>query len=149
MAISRAVNQQSSQRTSALQSKRSSAQIITYDRTDQSGAKESRYQLIEIRDPNRVQELKRQMGIRAVVVKWREIYLFDNIRIHLDEVTGLGTFLEFEAVLGGESDKATGYAQVAYLQNVFGLEPADLIGGSYADLLLQKTSRRFGSSVET
>jgi len=34
------------------------------------------------------------------VSKRREIYLWHNVRIHLDAVTGLGSFVEFEAVLG-------------------------------------------------
>jgi adenylate cyclase class IV len=42
----------------------------------------------------------------------REIYLYHNVRIHLDEVEDLGTFLEFEAVLGPNVDDALGRAQV-------------------------------------
>ena len=41
------------------------------------------------------------LGVRRVVDKRREIFLADNVRIHLDDVAGLGTFLEFEAVLDG------------------------------------------------
>jgi len=119
-----------------------SVQLISYDRTDQVDAKESYYQLVEISDPERVRELKSQMGIRAVVVKRREVYLYHNVRIHLDEVSKLGMFLEFEAVLGGDVDEAAGRAQVALLQDKFGLASADLLEGSYVDLLLQKYNGR-------
>jgi adenylate cyclase, class 2 len=114
---------------------RTCAQLISYDRADQSDAKESHYQLVEIRDPARVRELKAQMGIRGVVVKRREIFLYENARIHLDEVTGLGTFLEFEAVLSGDVDEDVGREQVNYLEKEFGISPADLVSCSYADLL--------------
>jgi adenylate cyclase class IV len=48
----------------------------------------------------------------------------------------LGTFLEFEAVLGPGVDDALGRAQVAELMARFGLSPSDLISGSYADTVL-------------
>jgi adenylate cyclase, class 2 len=123
---------------SELQPQRSTAQLISYDRADEADAKESHYQIVEIRDPERVRELKLQMGIRAVVVKQREIFLQDNVRIHLDEVSGLGTFLEFEAVLGCGKNAATGRAQVTRLQEEFGIEPEALIANSYVDLLSAK-----------
>jgi adenylate cyclase class IV len=37
------------------------------------------------------------------VSKRREIYLWHNVRIHPDAVTGLGSFVEFEAVFGRAS----------------------------------------------
>ena len=121
-----------------LQPRRSIAQLISYDRADETEAKESHYQIVEIRDPGRVRELKWQMGIRAVVVKQREIFLQDNVRIHLDDVSGLGAFLEFEAVLGRGKNAATGRAQVTRLQEEFGIEPDALIANSYVDLLSAK-----------
>jgi adenylate cyclase, class 2 len=130
------------QQQDATRPKHVSIQLISYDRADQVDAKESYYQLVEISDPERVRELKSQMGIRAVVAKRREIYLYHNVRMHLDEVCNLGTFLEFEAVLGGDIDETAGRAQVALLQNKFGLAEADLVEGSYVDLLLQKYNGR-------
>ena len=49
------------------------------------------------------------LGIRTVVRKQRTVYLHKNVRIHLDAVDGLGTFLEFEAVMpDGAPDQASG-----------------------------------------
>jgi adenylate cyclase, class 2 len=121
--------------------KRMLTQLISYDREDDADAKESHYQLVDIRDPARVRELKSQMGTRAVVFKRREVFLYHNVRIHLDEVTDLGTFLEFEAVLGGDVDVADGRAQVALLRHKFGIVEDDLVEGSYVDLLLEKVDR--------
>jgi predicted adenylyl cyclase CyaB len=117
---------------------RAVAQLISYDRADQTEAKPSHYQIVDISDPARVRQLKLQMGVHVIVVKRREIFLYHNVRIHLDEVSGLGTFVEFEAVLGANMDEAGGRAQVAKLQKEFGLQPADLIATSYADMLAAK-----------
>ena len=38
--------------------------------------------------------LAEALGVRSVVRKRREIYLYHNVRIHLDEVCDLGRFLE-------------------------------------------------------
>jgi adenylate cyclase class IV len=129
---------QSATHAAAPQAQRVSTQLISYDRADQTDAKESFYQLVDISDPARVRQLKLQMGIRAVVVKRREIFLHHNVRIHLDEVSGLGTFLEFEAVLGGKIDEPAGRDQVAQLQKEFGIERAELLSSSYVDMLSAK-----------
>jgi adenylate cyclase, class 2 len=112
--------------------------LISYDRPDELDAKQSNYQIVEIGDPARADALKREMGIRVIVAKRREIFLQHNVRIHLDEVSGLGTFLEFEAVLGPRVDAATGHNQVAQLQTEFGIQRADLLAASYSDLLSAK-----------
>jgi predicted adenylyl cyclase CyaB len=113
------------------------AQLVAYRRANRQDAKQSDYHLIEVADTGRLKAvLADVLGIRVVVDKRREIFLHDNVRIHLDEVSNLGTFLEFEAVLGGGIDAEAGQAQVAQLQTAFGISPVDLLSGSYADLLL-------------
>ena len=59
----------------------------------------------------------------------------DHVRIHLDEVAGLGSFVEFEAVLGPEDDETTAHARLEYLGRTLQLNPSDHRGKSYADLL--------------
>jgi predicted adenylyl cyclase CyaB len=73
------------------------------------------------------------LGVRRVVDKRREVFLADNVRIHLDDVVGLGAFLEFEAVLDERHDDAAGLAQVERLMEAFGITKADLLEGSYGD----------------
>jgi predicted adenylyl cyclase CyaB len=82
--------------------------------------------------------LAEALGIAVIVDKRREILLFHNVRIHLDDVAGLGTFLEFEAVLSGDIDPARGEAQIDFLRNEFGIAAEDLLAVSYAELLLQR-----------
>jgi adenylate cyclase len=117
----------------------SRAQLVWYARSDRPDAKASDYRLVSVADPEPLkQALAAAWGTLIVVEKRREIYLYRNVRIHLDEVSGLGEFIEFEAVLGGGVDEAAGRAQVAWLQDEFRIAPADLLDGSYSDLLHKK-----------
>ncbi len=75
------------------------------------------------------------MGVVNMVRKRREIYLWHNVRIHLDDVEGLGQFLEFEAVLSAEIDDAAGRRQLETLMAQFNIRPEDLLAGSYTDMI--------------
>lgn len=111
------------------------AELIWYDRPDQAEPKPCRYFRIPVPDPAAVkQALEAALGILVVVAKHREIYLADNVRIHLDRVVQWGTFLEFEAVLDPETSVEQGRQQVERLRQRFGISPVDLLTGSYADL---------------
>jgi adenylate cyclase, class 2 len=115
------------------------AQLVWYSRPDEAGAKASDYLLVDVPDPARLkQALAGALGVQVVVSKRREIYLHRNVRIHLDEVAGLGTFLEFEAVLDPSIDDSAGRAQVQALEAEFGVAPSDILAESYSDLLLQR-----------
>ena len=50
------------------------------------------------------------------VEKRRRLLMWDTVRIHLDEVTGLGSFLELEAVAAAGSDLARERTQVEHLR---------------------------------
>jgi predicted adenylyl cyclase CyaB len=69
-----------------------------------------------------------------VIEKQREIFLYENVRIHLDTVESLGTFLEFEAVIGPDDDVMSGKAKVDFLCKKFGIADDDLLPNSYVDL---------------
>jgi predicted adenylyl cyclase CyaB len=122
------------------------AQLIAYERPDRPDAKASNYQLLEIAagDAGRAlsELLQSALGVLVVVDKSREIFLHKNVRIHLDQVTGLGDFLEFEAVVGGTIDDATAGSQVAWLSEQFGLAAQDLMNGSYSDMLWARARGR-------
>ena len=112
-----------------------SAQLVWYARPDEPGSKASDYLLVPISDPEALKAaLTAALGVRCIVEKRREVFLYHNVRIHLDEVKGLGSFLEFEAVLGPEVDDAAGYGQLAELIEEFSLDSGDMLPGSYADM---------------
>ena len=117
----------------------SRAQLVWYARSDRPDAKASDYRLVTVAEPELLkQALAEAWGTLVVVEKRREIYFYHNVRIHLDEVAGWGEFLEFEAVLGSGIDEQAGKAQVAWLQNEFQIAAADLLEGSYSDLLQKR-----------
>ena len=72
-------------------------------------------------------------GVRAEVVKRRRLLLWETVRIHLDEVEGLGTFLELEAVADAGSDLTRERRQVAQLRAALEIRDEALREGSYAD----------------
>ncbi|HVY95749.1 MAG TPA: class IV adenylate cyclase [Solirubrobacterales bacterium] len=112
----------------------SPAQLISYRRPDAAEARSSRFRLVPVADPGGLrQALSETLGVRAVVAKRRHLYLWEGVRIHLDEVEGLGTFVEFEApVRDGAGDGA--WALVERLRAAFAIAAADLVAESYVDL---------------
>jgi len=112
------------------------AQLVWYVRPSDPQPKASDYHLVPVLQPETLAAaLRAAMGVVNVVRKRREIYLWHNVRIHLDDVDGLGQFLEFEAVLSPEVDEATGRRQLENLIAQFGVRPGDLLAGSYTDLI--------------
>jgi len=113
------------------------AQLIGYMRPDEPGAKASDYRIVELVDADAIRAvLTETLGILVVVVKQREVFLHHNVRIHLDAVERLGSFLEFEAVLADGVDAEAGCQQVGWLRKQFNIADADLVKNSYSDMLL-------------
>ncbi|MBK9570243.1 MAG: class IV adenylate cyclase [Chitinophagaceae bacterium] len=72
--------------------------LIYYERTNQAGPKNSHFNLIAIEDAKGLKEaLTKSIGIKVVVRKKREIYHIANVKFHIDDVPGLGSFVEIEA----------------------------------------------------
>ncbi len=74
-------------------------------------------------------------GIRGVVRKTRYLYLVGQTRVHLDDVEGLGQFMELEVVLREGQSDAEGQAIAEELMTRLGVERGDLLEGAYMDLL--------------
>lgn len=112
------------------------AQLIYYTRPDQDGPKRSDYHITRSTDP---QNLKRVLelayGIRGMVRKTRYLYLAGQTRIHVDDVEGLGQFMELEVVMEEGQSDAEGQKIAEELMSALGVEGADLIDGAYMDLL--------------
>jgi predicted adenylyl cyclase CyaB len=112
------------------------AVLIWYARPSDPRPKASDYYLVPAAEPESLlATLRAAVGIVNVVRKRREIYLWQNVRIHLDDVEGLGQFLEFEAVLSPEIDETAGRRQLETLTAEFNIRPADLLAGSYTDMI--------------
>jgi adenylate cyclase, class 2 len=110
--------------------------LIFYDRPDVNEAKLSDYQLVYCEQGTEMQAvLEKALGSSGIVKKQRTIYLWQNIRIHLDKVEKLGEFIEFEAVLNETSDMTFENNQLAELVSKLGIDASNAISGAYVDLL--------------
>lgn len=112
------------------------AVLIGYERPDRADVRESRYHLVYIPDPMALKAaLAAALGVRGVVRKRRSILIWQNVRIHLDQVDELGCFVEFEAVLGPCGDEPTSRGRLAQLTEALGIADDDRVAAAYADLL--------------
>ena len=116
------------------------AQLVYYERPDQDGPKRSTYQIYETGNPEGLlTALSLALGVRGVVRKTRYLYLAGQTRIHLDDVEGLGQFMELEVVLRDGQTDAEGKAIAEELMTRLGVRQEDLLEGAYMDLLEQRT----------
>ncbi len=112
------------------------AQLIAYERADDRGTKESSYRIVPVADAAEMKAaLAATLGIRVEVRKERSLYLWRGVRIHLDEVDGLGSFIEFEGVATAEHNSDAFEPLLADLRRHLGIEDADLLAVSYSDLV--------------
>jgi predicted adenylyl cyclase CyaB len=111
-------------------------QLVYYRRPDVTGPKHSEYRIFETKDPVGLKSiLSEAYGVRGVVSKIRYLYLVGQTRIHLDDVEGLGKFMELEVVLRSDQTDGEGQAIAEDLMHKLGIQPEDLIDGAYMDMM--------------
>jgi len=113
------------------------AWLIPYIREDSPIARSSNYALLQINDDlkNTMEILKNMFGIGAVVQKSRKIYMHENVRIHLDTVDNLGTFIELEGVVSTDNDRSASKQKVERLMKLLDIKQEDLLRHAYVDML--------------
>ncbi|MBD0328344.1 MAG: class IV adenylate cyclase [Pyrinomonadaceae bacterium] len=116
--------------------------LIFYQRSNVAGTKQSDVILYRHKaDAALKQLLVQSLGIKVVVDKRRRIYFIDNVKFHFDDVEGLGTFVEVEAI---DKDGSIGpeklTEQCQRYQALLGVQEDDIMAESYSDLLLAKKS---------
>ncbi len=124
--------------------------LIFYAREDTQGPKRSDVILYGTRPSSDLKALlTAALGTLVAVEKRREIYFvavaglgldgIENVKIHLDSVDGLGSFVEIEAIdLDGTIGPERLRAQCEYLIDRLGIRAADLLADSYSDLILAR-----------
>ncbi|MEW6654227.1 MAG: class IV adenylate cyclase, partial [Bacteroidota bacterium] len=98
--------------------------LIKYLR-EEKGKRWSNYELLELRGRNPEKYLESILKIEAVVEKKRKLYLYDNTRVHLDQVKELGQFLELETLLTDGKMEAT--KRFNYIKRMLGIENVEQI----------------------
>lgn len=113
--------------------------LIYYEREDKPGIKESNVILSKTTQDKAIKQiLEKVLGVLVVVDKTREIYWIDNVKFHIDNVVGLGSFVEIEAI---DKDLNIGKEklneQCSFYLNLFEIPQEDMISCSYSDLLAE------------
>ena len=112
-------------------------ELIFYLRAHEAGLRSSSYWRAHASDPAALRDLLTAAhGVLGVVAKRRRLYLHHSVRIHLDDVEGLGSFIELESVLAvaGRESPAEARALVEVV-GALGLAGRETIAGGYLELL--------------
>jgi predicted adenylyl cyclase CyaB len=116
-----------------------SGELIYYRRLDTEEPTESEFQKAPTGDPGAMASTMRAaLGEIGVVRKHRTLYLIGQTRIHLDEVEGLGDWLELEVVLEDGQTAEDGAGVARDLMVMLSIVEDDLEARAYFDLLTTK-----------
>ncbi|KAG4067317.1 hypothetical protein HA402_000308 [Bradysia odoriphaga] len=114
------------------------SQLIQYQRPDVEGPKLSQFTILQTDEPEKLcQMLTACIGIKGEVVKTRHLFIYNQTRIHLDDVKNLGTFLEFEVCLQPEQTIEYGTEIANEMMKIFDIRKDDMIQGAYLDELIK------------
>jgi predicted adenylyl cyclase CyaB len=114
-------------------------ELIRYERTNAADARRSDYLIARTTDPQALLDILTATLCRTgVVKKIRTLYIVGQTRIHLDQVEGLGDFLELEVVLQSGQSDADGKRIAAALLSEFGIEQPQMLAEAYVDLLARR-----------
>ena len=112
------------------------AELIRYDRPDTPHPALSSYDRVPVAEPAATDALLRTaLGLRAEVSKRRTVYWVGRTRVHLDQVEGLGSFIELEVVLGDAEAEAAGHDEAERLLAALEISTEALLAQAYVDLL--------------
>ena len=115
------------------------AELISYRRDDTVQARASDFFVCPIADPSRLRAtLAHALLTTGSVRKRRHLFLYRHTRIHLDDVEGLGTFVELETVVTEQSNDEA-HAELRHVATALGLKPEDAVPHPYVELLRRRT----------
>jgi|HubBroStandDraft_2_1064218.scaffolds.fasta_scaffold528320_2 predicted adenylyl cyclase CyaB len=115
-------------------------ELIRYQRKDAAEVRTSEYLLARTNDPQALREiLTATLGTAGVVRKTRLLYLVGQTRVHIDQVEGLGDFLELEVVMRPEQSDQEGKQIAEGLLSELGIGKSELLAMAYVDMLKTTT----------
>ena len=93
---------------------------------------------VGVDDPVRMTEVLRSIGFRevATVVKNRRFLRIDETTISMDDVKGVGSFIEFEVIATGKEEMVRARERLLSLVRELGFSPEDSVRESYLELYL-------------
>jgi len=112
------------------------AELIWYSRENSIAFRASDYIVTPIPDaPTALAALTAALSVRGVVRKRRELWMLANIRIHLDQVEQLGSFIELEAVISTNHSPAVSRRRLDVLVDALEIAKTDQLATSYGELI--------------
>lgn len=115
-------------------SDRVTADLIAYRRSGERDVGECTFSVLPVDDADSWRAaLSDVLGVVVDVHKTREVWCWETTEVHLDDVTGLGLFVELETGADGDEHAADAHRQRA---TALGVDHGSAVGGSYSDLLL-------------
>ncbi|KAK2579028.1 hypothetical protein KPH14_002822 [Odynerus spinipes] len=116
-------------------------ELIYYERTNMTGPKLCNYQITKI-SAETCGDLKNTLslcyGTHGIVEKIRHLFMIDQTRVHIDDVNGLGSFMELEVVLNDNQDISMGEQIAQDIMTQLGIHRESLVPEAYVDLLNKK-----------
>jgi predicted adenylyl cyclase CyaB len=117
-------------------------ELIRYERPDTTQARISSYAIARTSDPQSLLDiLSATLGVIGTVRKRRTLYLIGQTRVHLDEVEGLGNFLELEVVLRPGQRDSEAIEIANHLMQRFGIDKKHLVSKAYVDSLARQVAQ--------
>lgn len=111
-------------------------ELILYHRPDVSGPKTSMYVISRTSEPGTMREiLTAVLGVTGRVRKHRRLYQCGSTRIHIDDVEGLGNFVELEVVLDDSDSVEAGQRIAEEMMKQLDVKERDLLTGAYVDMI--------------
>ena len=119
------------------------AELIFYERDEHGADRASDYEVAHSTEPEALRGLlAASLGVMATVRKRRTLLVLDGTRVHLDNVEGLGAFMEIEVPVQDGDERARG--RIDWLLGELGLGWDECIRASYLDLTIE-SGQRMGS----
>lgn len=109
-------------------------EYIFYDRKDRPGPHLCRVSVYD-EARARLRFGREDPPVWRVVVKERRAFMRGNVRVHLDEVEGLGPFCELEAFVSPAHNVARCHQRLGELRATLGPTLGEPVTGSYAHML--------------
>ena len=124
-------------------------ELVYYRRDNTRGPRISSYFREPLNDPiAKNAELSRRFGLSGNVRKERLVFILRGVRIHIDAVEGLGSFIEIEVPVSIPSEFPRAHAIAANLLKELQIASSDLVAESYEELLARRERGNCSSTDE-
>ena len=120
--------------------------LISYKRSETNGRKDSNYKIKPLTLEQKELIIKNNYPV-CIVNKTRQLWMYKNTRIHIDNVTGLGNFMELETVVKNIS-KERGLIEFNEIVDQLEIDLNKAEPFSYSDLILNQISKNEGDAVK-